>query len=508
MPVPRRLTTIATAALAGVLTDSAFPQRSLWPLALVGMAMLFLALRRDSARWALLVGFVWGLAFFLPHLWWAREAVGPIPWGALSVAESLLMATGCVVYVWIRRIRWLRGSGLLAAIAFAAAWATAEQVRQVWPFGGFPWGRLAFSQADGPLLSLAPVVGAVGVSFVVALLGAAAGVGWQALRRLDFVRVPAAVLIVAIGLGAPLLLGLDTRAEAGTLRVGAVQGNVAEPGLDAFGKALDVTRNHVRGTERLIAEHGPVDLVVWPENAADRNPRVHPEARALVERAARAAGVPILLGTDRYTDDARYNEMLVWDPVSGPGRAYAKQIPAAFAEYIPMRSIARLFSPAVDLVQTDMARGTEVASLPVPLADRTVDVGTIICFEVAYDSVAREATLAGAEFLLVPTNNATFGFTSEATQQLAMSRFRAAEHGRAAIQISTVGVSGVIMPDGTLSHETELYTAAEFAAEVPLRTSITLADRLGAWPVILVVALTGIGFAVGVRSHRRDRPTR
>src|SRR5690606_20466402 len=121
----------------------------------------------------------------------------------------------------------------------------------------------------GPLLSLAPVVGAVGVSFVVALLGAVAGVGWQALRRLDFVRVPAAVLIVAIGLGAPLLLGLDTRAEAGTLRVGAVQGNVAEPGLDAFGKALDVTRNHVRGTERLIAEHGPVDLVVWPENAAD-----------------------------------------------------------------------------------------------------------------------------------------------------------------------------------------------------------------------------------------------
>src|SRR5699024_3782202 len=173
----------------------------------------FLAVRRDSARWALLVGGGWGLGFFLPQRWWAREAVGPIPWAALSIAESLIMAAGCVVYVWIRRIPPLRGGGLLAAGAFAAAWTTAEQVRQVWPFGGFPWGRLAFSQVDGPLLSLAPVVGAIGVSFAVAFGGAVAGVGWQALRRLDLVRVPAAVLILAILLGGPMLLGFDTRAE-------------------------------------------------------------------------------------------------------------------------------------------------------------------------------------------------------------------------------------------------------------------------------------------------------
>lgn len=505
MPAPRRLTTIVLAALAGPATDAAFPQRDLWPLAIVGMAMLFLALRRDSARWAMLVGTVWGLGFFLPHLWWAKEAVGPVPWIALSIAESLLMACACACYAWMRRIRLLRGNGFLAAVAFAAAWASAEQVRQVWPFGGFPWGRLAFSQTDGPLLPLAGLVGAIGVSFVVAFLGATAGVGWQAIRRLDLVRTPAAALVLAVGLAAPLLLGLDSRAEAGTLRVGAVQGNVARPGLDAFGEALEVTANHVRGTERLIDTHGPVDLVVWPENAADRNPRVNPEARALLEEASRAAGVPILFGTDRYTEDARYNEMLIWDPESGPGQAYAKQIPAAFAEYIPMRSIARRFSSAVDLVSIDMAAGTKVANLPVPLRERTVDVGTIICFEVAYDSVARQATTAGAQFLLVPTNNATFGYTAESTQQLAMSRFRAVEHGRATIQISTVGVSGVIMPDGTLSHETDLYTAAEFAADVPLRTSITLADRLGDLPVIVLLAATGIGFGVGVASHRRPR---
>jgi hypothetical protein len=37
-----------------------------------------------------------------------------------------------------------------------------------------------------------------------------------------------------------------------------------------------------------------------------------------------------------------------------------------------------------------------------------------------------------------------FGRTQESTRQLAMTRFRAVEHGRAAVQISAVGVSGIV----------------------------------------------------------------
>src|SRR5699024_7984320 len=140
--------------------------------------------------------------------------------------------------------------------------------------------------------------------------------------------------------------------------------------------------------------------------------------------------------------------------------------------------------------------------VPVESLDRDVRTATIICFEVAYDGLIAEAVQQGAEFLFVPTNNASFGYTAESEQQLAMTRFRAVEHGRTAVQISTVGVSGYALPDGSLHAVTELFEPAEFAAELPLRTSLTPATRMGNWPVYglgLLVAGAVIGGLVTYR---------
>src|SRR5690606_22928953 len=171
----------------------------------------------------------------------------------------------------------------------------------------------------------------------------------------------------------------------------------------------------------------------------------------------------------------------LWDAEQGVIDRYAKQRPAPFAEYIPMRDLARRFSDAVDRVRTDMLPGTGVAvvDLPSTRLDRDVRLGVGICFEVAYDRIIREAVQHGAEVLVVPTNNATFGITAESTQQLAMSRLRAIEHGRATVQISTVGVSGVITPRGRVVERTELFTPAQMKAELPLRTTLTPASRYG-----------------------------
>ena len=502
------------AAVGGLLTDTAFPERGWWPMAIVGMALLVLALRRDSARWAALMGFVWGLAFFLPHIWWANYAVGVIPWAALSVAEAGIVAATCAVWVWVRRGALVRGWSLALAPLFGVVWAVGEQVRQVWPFGGFPWGRLAFSQTDSPLLRLASIGGAPLVSGVVAALGFLLVAALLRLRETDLLRGIAAPAIVAAVLAGSLLVPLGTNASGGTLRVGAVQGDVAEPGLGAFANAFEVLQNHVSGTEQLADDVGGdnLDLVVWPENSSDYNPRVNADAEALVLQAVEAIDTPLLFGTDRYVEgggedglDARYNEMVLWMPGEGPVFAYAKQIPAAFAEYIPMRKIARIFSSAVDLVSVDMARGTEVAVVPVPVdrLDRTVDVGTIICFEVAYDALVRESVLGGAEVLMVPTNNASFGSTSESVQQLAMSRFRAVEHGRATLQISTVGVSGVIAPNGVLLQTTDLFTADQLVASMPLRTELTVADRLGDAPIVAFTLLTVLALISGIATAPR-----
>ena len=509
---PRRFASLILAVGGGLVTETAFPDKSWWPMAFLGVALLVLALRRDSARWGALVGFAWGIAFFLPHIWWANYAVGVIPWIALSVAEAGIVALGCAVWVWTRRGRVLSRRTLGQSVPFAIVWIGTEQLRQVWPFGGFPWGRLAFSQADGPLLRLASLGGAPLVSAAVAAVGFLLAVAWLSVRRLNILRGPTAVLLAAVIVGGSGFIPLATQAESGTLRVGAVQGNVASPGLGAFNNAREVLNNHVAGTEALLeqVEPGSLDVVLWPENASDINPRADADAAALIEVAAQDIGAPILLGTDRYESDARYNDMVLWVPGEGSVFSYSKQIPAAFAEYIPMRDIARIFSPAVDLVRTDMAPGTERAVVPVESArlGRTVPLATVICFEVAYDAVIREAILAGGELLVVPTNNASFGYTTESTQQLAMSRLRAVEHGRATVQISTVGVSGIIAPNGVVLQETELFAPAQLVAELPLRTSLTVADRLGDWPIIMATALALLGLLAGIVTGRPARSSR
>src|SRR5690625_4468037 len=259
--IPRRSIAVLAAPVGGFLAHLVFPQASIWPLAFVGLAILFWASQGRSARWAFFVGLLWSIGHFLPLLWWAHEAVGPLPWVALSVFESAIMALAPAMYVWIMRLAWFSRWKVLAAIPFGAAWVVAEQIRHQWPFGGFPWVRIAFSQTDGPLLNLAPYGGAPLVSFVVASLAAVLAVGVMALVSKDIWRVPLTILLIVAGLLAPMLIALDTRAESGTITVGAVQGNVSNQGMDDFANARDVTNNHLEGTQHMVDHFMMTDVV-------------------------------------------------------------------------------------------------------------------------------------------------------------------------------------------------------------------------------------------------------
>lgn len=516
-PAPRRRTSLLLALLGGVLCDAGFPGLGWWPLTFVGVGLLFIALGRDSARWNMLVGLVFGLAFFLPHILWANEAVGVVPWAALSFVEAAIVGLMGAAWAWARRGAVIWVGARWQVPVFALLFVAAEEVRQVAPFGGFPWGRLAFSQADSPLARFAWLGGAPVVSFLVVVVGVLVGLLILALRRIDVGTASGLFVLAALIVGSGWLLPLDTSAQAGRLSVGAVQGNVPNRGLDAFAQQREVLDNHVSGTHRLLdqVQPGELDLVLWPENGSDINPVTDAAARDAVLGAARALGAPVLVGTIEYPDTGgRLNISQLWDPQLGPVDSYAKQHPAPFAEYIPMREIARRFSDAVDRVRTDMIPGTEVGliELTSPRLGRVVGIGDVICFEVAYDDLVRDAVVAGGEVLVIQTNNATFGETDESTQQLAMSRLRAIEHGRATVQISTVGVSGVISPSGVVTHETGLFTAEEIVASLPLRTELTPATRFGdliAWTLrglAPVTVLAGIAGAARIRRADRTEP--
>ena len=470
----------------------AFPPHDLWPLAPLGPALLVLACRGTSLRRGALLGLLAGLAFYLPLLHWAGSVAGPGAWLALALLQALFgLLLGAGLSALTRRPGWALSSGLL--------WVAVEATRSRAPFGGFPWGRLAFSQADGPLLRLAALGGAPLVSAAVAVLGGA-------LAALVVSRNREALLTGAAGLtcvAAALLVGVPTTGETTTVAV--VQGNVPRLGLDLDAQRSAVLRNHVEATEQLAHDvrAGTVprpDLVLWPENTSDLDPYTNPDVAALITRAVTAIGVPVLVGA--LVDgpgDLVSNSGIVWDPVTGPGARYVKRHPVPFGEYIPLRGLVRRLTTKVDLVPRDFAHGPAVGVLQVGPAR----IGEVICFEVAYDGIVRDAVRKGGRVLVVQTNNASFGRSGETAQQLAMGRLRAVEHGRAVLVAATSGVSAVIAPDGQVVDRTAIFTRKVLVQQVPLRDQLTVATRLGAWPET-VLSLLGLGAVLrAVTTSRR-----
>ena len=476
---------LVAAVAAGVVLDVAFPPHGLWLLAPVGAALLTLACRGTDPRAAAVLGLAGGLGLFVPMLVWTGTIAGTAAWLGLAVLEAAFFAPlGAALAVVSRLPGW--------PVWSAALWVAEEALRDRVPFGGFPWGRLAFSQGHTWLTPLAALGGAPLVTFAVAAVGG--GLAALAARRGVAVGLTAAAVVLVV---APLV---PTPTGGQTVRVAVVQGNVPRLGLNAFAQRAAVLNNHATATHRLAADvragRTPrPDLVIWPENGSDLDPFTDADAAATIGSAVSDVGVPVLIGAvlEGPGDKVR-NTGLVWDPVTGPGAMYVKRHPVPFGEYMPFRSLARRISEKVELVPNDFAAGRVPGSLQVGPA-RVADV---ICFEVAYDGVVRDAVRAGGRLLVVQTNNATFARSGETYQQLAMGRLRAVEHGRAVAVAATSGISAVIRPDGSFAQRSRLFTQDVLVQDVPLRSGQTLATRLGVLPelVLALIGAVAVGFAV------------
>ena len=517
--VPRALTPVLAAALAGLAVTAAFPPIGLWWAAPVGIAVLLGSLQGRGTGAGAGLGLVFGLAFFAPLLHFTAVAMGnPIGWVALTLVQALYTAALGAAWALVGRLPALAGGpGALRAaavrtVSFTVLWCGVEELRSSWPWGGFPFGRLAFAMADAPMLPFAAYGGSVGLTLLVVLIGACVFEAVNAVRTRALLPALVASACAGLALAAPHALPVHTAAEDGTLRVGAVQGNVAKDFEDAFNRALEVTGNHAQATDQLAADVGgrSLDVVIWPENAADLDPRTHRSTADMIESSAQAVGAPIMVGAVLFEDDVRYNDMVVWTPGQGAGSYYRKHRPVPFAEYVPLRDLIRRATAEVDRIGTDMAPGTGPQTLTVHAAtqDRDVALAMGICFEVAYDDVLRDGVRQGGEMIVIPTNNASFLTSSEAAQQLAQGRVQAVVHGRSVVQVSTVGITAIISPRGVVEQQTRPYTQAGLVADVGLRTSTTTADALGSWPGRVLSGSAAALVAAGIVSEavRRLRP--
>jgi apolipoprotein N-acyltransferase len=503
------------ALAAGLLLAAAFPPYGLWPLAFVSPALLVVTLHGRSLRAAFAVGLVFGLAFNFPLVAWVVNLAW-YAWVALAIASALIFAVFTVAQRLLLNLRWW-------PLAVAGWWVATEAFRDRFPWGGFPWGRLAMSQAGVPTQGWAAIAGPPVLTFMVALVAVSLGwlllsaFGWQVPDRISRITwfslgsrrrrllAPALALAGSAALAVlPAALPLDpVPANASTATVAAIQGNV--PRARSLAGQLDndevVTFNHVAATDNLAAKVAAgkapkPDLVIWPENSTDIDPMLYPPVYQEIASAAAAIGRPILVGA--VLQNPELNAGVLWLPGKGPTTIYAKRRLVPFGEYIPFRSLISKITSLTQLQGTPFTPGHKTVVFDVG----QIRLGDIICYEVGFDDLVRSEVVAGANLLSMQSNDATFEregpITAESGQQLAMARIRAVEFDRAVVVASTTGYSAIVAPDGQLISRTAMWTQAELEARVPLLTYDTLAERLGAWPEWAIVAATTLALCLAI----------
>jgi len=511
--VPRLVVTIA----AGSLLFASFPTTNWWWAAVVAFALLSWVLTRPATT---LVGgagygFLFGLTFYLPLLPWISLLVGAVPWMALATVSALFPGLFGLFAVVVRRVPgW--------PLWFAVLWAAQEWLKSTVPFGGFPWGSVAYGQASGPLLPLVQLGGVPLLSAAIALVGCSFAaialeiVQWFKSGGHAGPRPPAVVLpgicICLVLLGAGFLWPGVRHAGTGsgdepTITVAVVQGNVPRLGLDFNAQRRAVLDNHVQETLRLAEDvrRGAApqpQFVIWPEDSSDVDPLVNPDAGQQISEAATVIGVPILVGTvldvpDQAPDAPEFtNTVIVWNPVTGPADRHDKEIVQPFGEYLPMPWLFRHLSGYADRAGHIVPRpSTDVVQIA------GVPVGVATCWEVIFDREPRKAVRNGAQLLAVPSNNATFNQTMS-EQQLAFAKVRAVEHDRYVVVAGTTGISAVIAPDGVELARTDFFEPAYLDNQVRLKTRLTPATR---WAPILQWILVGAAAAVILVAIRHNR---
>jgi apolipoprotein N-acyltransferase len=517
---------VAAAVLAGIAASLAFPGPDLGPVVFVALVPLLLAVETVSPRRAAALGYLAGFVFFgLLILWIPTDflswtgAVGWLAWLALAGAEA------CFVAVFAALVPATRRLGGWRVLLLPACWATLELIRAHVPIGGFPWGILGVSQhAGGPLLPLARVIGAYGLSAVIvavnfavaawlralapSLLARARRPGGRAEAPLRWRPVPTlgwpalALALLLVGLlapGAPQPSGRP-------LRIVVVQAGLAGGhGLDRGATTEAVFDNFVRRTEALAGGQPP-DLVVWGEGSVDDDPLVNPDRLARIRQAARAVGAPLLVGATTDEPGGHFaTEALEFTPNGQLADRYQKRRLVPFGEYVPWASLmGRLLPVTREGVPADKLPGRSLE----PMVVDGVRVGTIICWESAYPEDARTLAREGAQLLLVSTNNASFGDGPASEQHLASSQLRAVEEGRTLVQAAVSGISAVIAPDGTASQRTGLYQQTTVRIPVVPRSGLTLYAHAGRLieAALFVVAVATAMVALLPWSRRRPAP--
>jgi apolipoprotein N-acyltransferase len=453
--------------LAGFILSAAFAPIGFWFAVPISIAVFLYAVTKTRHPFA--NAFIFAAVFNYLTLQWSGQFVGLVPVLFLVLLQSVFYVP--LGFISFKRDRYSRIWIILPIVLIA------DELRSVFPFQGFGWNRLSFSQADSPFRMIASYLGDSSLTFLSVLLGIA--------LYLLFARAQlTSIAIIALVCTATLFVPVQGSGQ-GSARVLAVQGNVPRLGLDFNSRAEEVFKMHLLQTQKALNQiETKPDFIVWPENSVDVDPFINEEVGEQISNLSRSSSTPIIVGAVLRDSNRPKNASILWNSEGDVESTYVKRTLTPFGEYIPLRSLSELVSPLVENV-VDFVPGT--SSIRHKISD--ANIAPIICYELINDSNV-DLNAFGSNLFVVQTNNATFADSGQSIQQLNISRIRAIEYNRWVVSVSTTGVSAIIDNQGVVRAITKQNQADFMDSEVLLIQKASIAQRINGYSAIFIVVLS------------------
>lgn len=407
---------------------------NLWFFAWVGFIPLFAALENKSLRQSLVIAYLFGIVFWSLTIYWLIHVTlaGQI---VLILYLAVYPAVfGCVFYF----SRFFSPAGRL--IFLPAAWVLLEYIRSHL-FTGFPWSLTGFSQYQNlPVIQIADLTGAWGVSFLVVLVNVALYLILRKQSRVKAALISAAILFLSLIYGFYKLNYKPDLAGAGKpLKISVVQGNIPQY-LKWNKQAVDFILNNYKELTEASAKDKP-DLVIWPEASV---PGLWGQDNDEFKQVFSLAGrqkINLLTGAVSRLGQDYFNSAIFIDNSGEPAAIYNKLHLVPFGEYVPFKNIFPFLDTIAPIGDIKPGRDYTIFSQP-------ADFGVLICFEDLFPELSRQFVKRGARFLVNITNDAWYKESSAPYQHFAASVFRAVENRVYLARAANTGISGFIDPFG------------------------------------------------------------
>jgi apolipoprotein N-acyltransferase len=455
--------------LAAFLASAAFAPLSNWFLGVLGYS-LFLRKISKSHR-PVVHAFIFGFIYNAIVLHWSGKFVGALPWLLLALLQALFYIPVGAIARRFHSIWWT--SGALLAM---------EELRSIFPFGGFGWTRIGFGQVDSPAASILPYGGVLALSALTLIFAMLL----TKIRFGNFLKILVIILVLAVLPNNPQ--------GSGSVNLIAIQGNTPSVGLEFNSRAQAVFNLHRDATYKYV--NRKYDAIIWPENAIDIDPSLNPSVARDIAELVKRTDSPLIAGVVLKRNGSPLNASVMYQEGGSLSTTYIKRGLTPFGEFMPMRRVAEFVSPYASSV-VDFKKGTSLQTHKVAGSI----IGPVICYEIINDSLVSEMS-ANSQALIVQTNSATFAGTPESRQQLEITRIRAIENSRAILSVSTIGITAFIDQNGKVQSQTGENVQAALVGSLSLNDKETVANK---WGIELKIFILLLFLYFGHRMNQKKR---